>query len=149
MKNIEAKHIVELTKEVEKYKKLRGIYNHVETVWDREDDYKDSYELYKTLDSEIQDSIDGISQWLGDLFDDWAGFRWNKEQTFESRDAYFEWVDAETERYEAIDGSCEDVVGVNDYVYSGIRCIPKVFMKEFIKEYGLFKIDDNGDVWVI
>lgn len=148
MKNIEMKNVMEVKALVETYKKYKSIYDHTAQMFDRDKEYSVSCDIFHALDSNIEEALDSIGQWLSDLYQDWAGLREKREEDFESRDAYYEWEDDINFAHEDIAGVCGDMVGVENWIYSKMYYLPVDFMNEFIAEYGMFRVDDNNDVWV-
>lgn len=149
MKNIEMKNVVEVQKLVDTYKKYKAIYDKTAELFDRDKEYSVSHDIFSTLDDQIEEVLDDIGQWLCDLYYDWAGLREKHMDDFESRDDYYEWEDEIHERHEDIAGLCEYIIGVEDYSCSKLCILPVDFMNEFIAEYGMFRVADNKDVWVI
>lgn len=148
MKNVEMKYVEEVRTLVATYKKYKDIYDHTAQMFDRDRDYKVAGDIFRTLDSNIEETLDSIGQWLCDLYRDWSGLSALREEDFEDRDAYLlaeEDIDAE---HEDIAGTCEYMVGVEDYVYSKMCYLPIDFLNEWIAEFGMFRVDDNKDVWV-
>lgn len=149
MKNIEMKYVEEVQKLVETYKKYKSIYDHTAQMFDRDKEYSVSCDIFHALDSNIEETLDSIGQWLCDLYYDWAGLREKHENDFESRDAYLEWEDEINFAHEDIAGTCEYMIGVEGYACSKMCYLPIDFLNEFIAEFGMFRVDDNKDVWVI
>lgn len=149
MKNVEMKYVVEVQTLVERYKKYKSIYDHTATLFDRDKEYSVSGDIFSKLDDMIEEVLDDIGQWLCDLYYDWAGLREKREEDFESRDAYYEWEDEINWKHEDIAGLCEYIIGVENYSCSKLCILPVDFMNEFIAEYGIFRVADNKDVWII
>lgn len=149
MKNIEMKNVVEIQKLVDTYKKYKAIYDKTAELFNRDKEYSVSHNVFGVLDDQIEEVLDDIGQWLCDLYYDWAGLREKHMDDFENCDDYYEWEDEINERHEDIAGLCEYIIGVKDYSLSELCILPVDFMNEFIAEYGMFRIADDKDVWII
>ena len=145
MKNVEMNTILEIKELVENCKKYKSIYAHTEQMFDRENDYELSHNIFKALDNNIKDTLLSIDDCLREIYKDWAGISLLKKENYSNEDDYYITCETIDEIHE-LSGICKFLTSNNLDVQIDL---PMDFIKEFIAEFGMFKLDKDNDVWVV
>lgn len=152
MKNIEKKDIEVLKIWAQEYKNYKALY--IQTAQFADGKKYSAYgDILSAIKEHIDETLDDMAQLIDELYEDWSGISEARKE-FRKTHNFFntDWDKIEDEiRYkdEQIAGECKNIVGIEDELYCTLYSTPVNFMKEFIAEYGIFKMDDSNYVWVV
>lgn len=154
MKNIRIELVGKVQELVNDYKGYRELYNQTqEFAVDRSTLAYD--DILCVIKHHIEDVCGDIAYYLSELYDDWTGVSeaykvfWKKCGTTKSTADWWNTKDKIQEKYEN-EGKCLDIIGIPDgELCVSITYIAISFMKQFISEYGMFKMNCDGDVEIL
>lgn len=145
MRNIENKYVAQVREMADKVKACNSLYGQTMLAFDIDKDFYDGQGIRNAITEKAEELTLEIDQLLCELYDDWSGKSALVPNDFEDMDAYDEALGKIDDDNMAVAGVCDSFLACAGNVDIVCGFLPVNFMQEFIKEYGIFKLDKLTD----